>query len=149
MFRFGPDRRQEFLTKLQKWDEALLAYEEASLGEASAKAQWEYTKGQLRCLNELGEWRKMDLLCQKEWDAQRENRTARVELACTGAVQVALNLGRWDKFSERVGYLPVDTFEGAFFRAIAHVHRRNFTGAQVRVNSLVCARAVSHHVLSG
>uniref|UniRef100_A0A7S1TEY1 Serine/threonine-protein kinase TOR n=1 Tax=Compsopogon caeruleus TaxID=31354 RepID=A0A7S1TEY1_9RHOD len=127
---YGLHRREQWLTKLQKWDEALIAYEAALELEQDARIRWEYRKGQIRCLNELGEWRKMDLICQDEWTTHNDNRIARVELACVGAVDVVLNRGRWDQFLERVQYLSSETFDGAVLRAISFIHGNRFDKAQ-------------------
>lgn len=84
--------------------------------------KWFLTLSQLRCLNGLGEWRKMEKFVEKSWEEVGENRIARTCLATDGkAASVAFDLSRWDKFRERVHAIPELTFDGHFYRSLLHI----------------------------
>lgn len=164
-YRFGIRRREEWFEKLQRWDEALIAYEKGSSAIATNDeekspcepervltfqkpvlslqpqpspddayeepfailSEWDRKLGMIRCLNELGEWRRMESLCRELWkDADLEQRSV---LAYEGAASVAFNLDLWDEFEERVKYLQKNTFKWAFYNALMAVHEKEYEEA--------------------
>eukprot|EP00871_Galdieria_phlegrea_P006008 jgi/Galph1/895/GphlegSOOS_G5664.1 len=163
--RFGIRRREEWCEKLQRWDEALIAYEKGMSCTTLSKenrhepesehlipfqkpvlslqpqpspddayeepftvlSEWDRKLGMIRCLNELGEWRRMEALCRESWkDAREEERRI---LAYEGAASVAFNLDLWDVFAERVQYVQKNSFKWALYNAILAVHRKQYEDA--------------------
>lgn len=133
--RFGVRRREDWFEKLQRWDEALASYESKQVGSLDDESgtrlsEWERKRGRIRCLNELGEWRRMDAYCVQAWKESEGDDELRQQLAIEGASSVALILGRWDEFAERVAYIQPDVFLGSFYRAILAVHASKFDRAK-------------------
>ncbi|KAJ8906325.1 hypothetical protein NDN08_002818 [Rhodosorus marinus] len=132
--RFGVRRREEWFEKLQRWDDALAAYDADGIvtveDDGTRLSEWDRKMGRIRCLNELGEWRRMDDLCAQAWEESEGSDDMRQQLAMEGAASVALSLGRWDEFAERVAYIQPDVFQGSFYRALLSVHAANFEKAK-------------------
>lgn len=54
--------------KLQRWDEALEAYEKKARAAPTGSAVWvEAALGRLRCLAALAEWDRLSALTREEW----------------------------------------------------------------------------------
>ncbi|PXF45649.1 Target of rapamycin [Gracilariopsis chorda] len=127
----GAKVKEMWFEKLQKWDEALEEYSKVEIdfrvvGDElyTDKTKWGSLLGRLRCLNEIGEWRKLNELVQDSKMACITNRRALGELALDGkGASVALDLGRWDEFEEWVRYLRPNTFHGCFYRAMVLVRQ--------------------------
>ena len=124
--------KEKWYEELRRWPEALSVYEKAScdisdLAEGSLyedKEKWHNTLGRLRCLNEIGEWRKTFDLLQDARRACLGNMDALRELALDGkGVSVTLDLGRWTEFEEWVGYLSQSTYQGCFYNILLLVRR--------------------------
>ncbi|GJQ08825.1 hypothetical protein GpartN1_g616.t1 [Galdieria partita] len=164
-YRFGIRRREEWFEKLQRWDEALVAYEKGNNAMLTSEeekssseperlvsfqkpvlslqpqpspddayeepfavlSEWDRKLGMIRCLNELGEWRRMEALCQELW--QSADTEKRYILSYEGAASVAFNLDLWDEFQERVKYLQRNTFKWALYNALLAVHQRRYDEA--------------------
>lgn len=133
--------QEQWLEKLQRWDEALAVYERTNIyvtdvnrafpngvtaGEAlyADKHKWGHVLGRLRCLNELGEWRQMNDLLQLTRTACEGNIDALRQLALEGkGASVAFDLGRWDEFEEWVSFMSPDSYDGCFYSTLLSVKR--------------------------
>ena len=124
--------KEQWFEKLQRWDDALKEYKKESQNFQEDmtekiyqnKQKWENTLGRLRCLNETGQWQKVNDLLRETRESCEGNERALRELALEGkGVSVALDLARWDEFEEWVRYLKPNTFEGCFYRAISMIRQ--------------------------
>jgi phosphatidylinositol kinase/protein kinase (PI-3 family) len=60
--------QESWYEKLQRWDEALEAYEKKSRAAPPMTSAWqEACLGRLRCLAALAEWDRLTLLARQEW----------------------------------------------------------------------------------
>lgn len=92
-------------------------------GERVRDLKWFLTISQLRCLNGLGEWRRMEDMMQKSWTDSKQNRAAQQCLATVGkGASVAFDLSKWEEFRERVHAICNDTFEDHFYRSLLYIH---------------------------
>lgn len=160
--RFGVLVKEQWYEKLQRWEDALVAYDNpldsstsgsalsphvvggqdvrgfggdqgASSNQLPQLSVWDRTRGRLRCLNQLGQWRRMDAEIAVAWAEADGDTRARSQLAQEGAASVAFDLGRWDSFAERIAYVPLNTFTGAFYRALLSIHN----GQHERATTLI------------
>lgn len=143
----GESLQEEWLEKLQQWDEALKAYEKTDLflddiavhSDRNAavsnalyadKRKWGHLLGRLRCLNELGEWREMNDLLQRARKGCIGNLDALRQLALEGkGASVAFDLGRWTEFEEWVGVLQPGSYDYCFYKTLLMVKRGRETSS--------------------
>lgn len=144
---------------MNRWDTALTSYEERL---TQAPNDVELSLGQMRCLEALGEWYEFHyffqfcfLCCVANFEYIRYySLFLRTQLSCVAnqrwklfsetdrermsrmAAAAAWGLGQWDAMERYVGYIPRDTTDGAFYRAVLAVHRDQFAGANEVSNGL-------------
>eukprot|EP00897_Mesotaenium_endlicherianum_P005918 jgi/Mesen1/5354/ME000267S04502 len=144
--------KESWYEELQRWEEALAAYERKASSFQSPHAALDATLGRMRCLAALARWEELSDLCREAWVAAEL--TARVELAPLGA-SAAWNMGEWDEMAEYVTVLGdgddahergrmalmlppphasssgpgVSSSDGSFFRAVLCVRRGQYLEA--------------------
>lgn len=114
--------RESWFEKLQRWEEALKAYQEKELTEP----HFEITMGKMRCLHALGEWDHLSQLAQDKWrhagrDVQR--------LIAPLAAAAAWGLGQWELMDEYIMVMKEHSPDRSFFGAILALHRNQFEDA--------------------
>lgn len=152
-------KEELWLAKLGSWTEALSVYERKL---SQDPHDFEALLGCMRCLGASGEWRKVIDLSVANWDAvcgeklpsgkpapQRSRRKAARICA-----QAAWRLGQWDeleKFADQLvgrhhhqatgssavtGTLATKIdFDGSFYSAVLHVHRKEWSAAAESVDA--------------
>lgn len=122
--------QERWYEKLNRWDTALKSYEEKLIENPN---DVELSLGRMRCLEALGEWTQLNDVASQQWnmfpDVDRE-RMSRM------AAAAAWGLSQWDAMDRYVNFIPRDTTDGAFYRAVLAVHRDQFLVAQ-KVRMLV------------
>eukprot|EP00003_Mantamonas_plastica_P010783 TRINITY_DN2025_c0_g1_i1.p1 TRINITY_DN2025_c0_g1~~TRINITY_DN2025_c0_g1_i1.p1 ORF type:complete len:2240 (+),score=782.23 TRINITY_DN2025_c0_g1_i1:702-7421(+) len=120
--------KESWYEKLNRWDEALDGYETKQMEEP---LNLEYTLGRMRCLNALGEWERLAQLTQDTWrSAESESRVIIAPMAAAAA----WNLGRWDSMEYYLEEMPETAVDGAFYRALLHLHHNDFEQAEQFIN---------------
>lgn len=115
--------RESWFEKLQRWEEALKAYEEKELQEPNSM---DVTLGKMRCLHALGEWDHLSSLAQDKWrNATRENQRQIAPLAAAAA----WGLGKWGLMDEYISVMKEHSPDRSFFGAILALHRNHFDEA--------------------
>jgi FKBP12-rapamycin complex-associated protein len=61
--------KESWYEKLQRWDDALLAYEKKQEEDPNS---FEALAGRMRCLYNLGEWESLSVLAQDKWDSAKD-----------------------------------------------------------------------------
>lgn len=120
--------KESWYEKLQRWEDALGAYEARQKENPSAI---EITLGRMRCLHALGEWEALSSLAQEKWDTVRDDHRKGVAPLAAAA---AWGLGHWDLMDEYLGVMKQDTPDGAFFRALLSLHRNLYPQALSFIN---------------
>ncbi|RPB03684.1 FAT-domain-containing protein [Choiromyces venosus 120613-1] len=115
--------RESWFEKLQRWEEALKAYQEKEVTEPNS---FEITMGKMRCLHALGEWDHLSQLAQDKWrhagrDVQR--------LIAPLAAAAAWGLGQWELMDEYIMVMKEHSPDRSFFGAILALHRNQFEDA--------------------
>ncbi|RKP13354.1 hypothetical protein BJ684DRAFT_10183 [Piptocephalis cylindrospora] len=120
---------ESWYERLQRWDEALVAYERR---EAEDPGNFRLTLGRMRCLHSLGEWASLSRLSEEKWPGASEtNRKAMAALAASAA----WGMGAWSRMDDYIGCMKKDSADRGFFRAILAVHRHDFGLAQRLVDN--------------
>ncbi|XP_045522064.1 serine/threonine-protein kinase mTOR-like [Pieris brassicae] len=102
--------------KLHNWDEALDLYSKKLEIEPEDN---ESKLGMMRCLEAMGEWRKLYSVTVEQWDNLEEDmqkKTAKIAAAASWGLE------EWDSMKRYVEMLPVDTQDGALYRAVLAIH---------------------------
>ena len=115
--------KESWYEKLQRWDDALGAYDRRQVEEPS---NFSITLGKMRCWHALGEWEQLSQLAQEKWfGSDDETRKIVAPLAAAAA----WGLGQWELMDDYIAAMKADSVDGAFFRSILAIHRTNFTVA--------------------
>ncbi|CAB40167.2 TORC1 serine/threonine protein kinase Tor2 [Schizosaccharomyces pombe] len=115
--------KETWYEKLQRWEDALSAYEKR---EAAGAGNFEITMGKLRCLHALGEWDRLSQLAQENWiHAGHDARRYIAPLS----VAAAWGLGQWEQMDEYISVMKSESPDKAFFNAIVALHRSQFEEA--------------------
>ncbi|BFZ53909.1 phosphatidylinositol kinase-related protein kinase tor1 [Savitreella phatthalungensis] len=119
--------KETWYEKLQRWEDALNAYERRSPEEQST---FTVTMGKMRCLHALGEWEHLSSLAQDKWlHAGSDVRRHIAPLAAAAA----WGLGQWELMDDYIGIMKSDAPDRAFFKAIISLHRNQFPDALVHI----------------
>lgn len=119
--------KESWFEKLQRWEEALKAYQLRELDEPNS---FEVTMGKMKCLHALGEWDQLSQLAQEKWThATHEMQRAIAPLAAAAA----WGLGQWDIMDDYIGVMKHLSPDRSFFGAILALHRNNFDEAALHI----------------
>lgn len=115
--------------KLHNWDQALELYNKKLEDEPEDS---ESKLGMMRCLEALGEWRKLYNITTEDWDSMNEdfrNKSAKMAAAASWGLQ------EWDSMKKYVNCIPDDTQDGAFYRAILSIHEGQWSESRHYVDT--------------
>lgn len=115
--------KETWFEKLQRWDDALRAYNERSKTEPD---NMEITMGKMRCLHALGEWKQLAELALSKWDISSGDIKRNISPLAAAA---SWGLGQWDRMEEYIRVMKSESPDRAFFNAILSLHRNNFEDA--------------------
>lgn len=119
--------KETWFEKLQRWEEALHAYQRR---ENEGAQSLDVTMGKMRCLHALGEWDYLSTLAQEKWvDASGDYRRA---IAPLGAA-AAWGLGQWELMDNYLSVMKNHSPDRSFFGAILSLHRNQFDDAAVHI----------------
>ncbi|XP_064091213.1 serine/threonine-protein kinase mTOR-like [Macrobrachium nipponense] len=116
--------------KLHDWDQALQAYQTKL---EARPDDFDLMLGQMRCLEALGEWGELYSVSYECWngDLQDDSRGQMSRVAAASAWA----MGEWPMMEKYTKYIPRDTQEGAFYRAVLAVHKDQYRSAQQLIDS--------------
>jgi len=116
--------KEAWFEKLQRWEEALAAYQKREKAEPD---NFDIVTGKMRCLHALGEWKMLSEIAQEHWNSasqeQRKNMSALAAAAAWGR-------GEWDLMDTYISVMKESSPDRAFFGAILAIQRNNFAEAQ-------------------
>lgn len=119
--------KETWYEKLQRWDDALKAYNER---EKIEPENMEITIGKMRCLHALGEWEQLSELARSKWD----NSSSEIKRSVAPlAAAAAWGLSQWDRMDACIKVMKAESPDKAFFNAILSLHRNNFDDASVHI----------------
>ncbi|XP_013148241.1 PREDICTED: serine/threonine-protein kinase mTOR-like [Papilio polytes] len=102
--------------KLHNWEQALDLYDKKLEVEPQ---DTESRLGMMRCLEAMGEWRKVYNITNDQWDDISDDfktKSAKIAAAASWGLQ------EWDSMKKYVDCIPEDSQDGAFYRAILSIH---------------------------
>ncbi|XP_053611167.1 serine/threonine-protein kinase mTOR isoform X2 [Plodia interpunctella] len=114
--------------KLHNWEKALNLYgEKLSLDADNMEAYL----GELRCFEALGEWVKLYNTVSKRWPKMSNDEKFK---AARLAAAAAWGLKEWDSMAKYVNFLPDNTQDGAFYRAVLSIHNGEYNMSQIYID---------------
>jgi serine/threonine-protein kinase mTOR len=121
---FGDVELKEiWFERLQRWEEALEAYEKR---EAIEPGNFDVVMGKMRCLHALGEWNVLAKVAKENWeDTGMERRKQMSALAAAAAWA----RGEWDAMDDYIRVMKDTSPDRAFFGAILAIQRNHFSEA--------------------
>ena len=115
--------KEAWFEKLQRWEEALAAYQHRERIEPD---NFDVVMGKMRCLHALGEWRMLSEIAQEHWGmASAENKRNMSALAAAAA----WGRGEWDLMDNYITVMKENSPDRAFFGSILAIQRNNFDDA--------------------
>ena len=94
--------KESWYEALQRWEEALAAYERKTTAGSTTSQLQEAVLGRMRCLGALARWEELGALCRDAWPGSEAG--AKVEMAPLGAT-AAWNMGEWEEMADYVALL--------------------------------------------
>ncbi|KAK5128460.1 hypothetical protein LTR85_003128 [Meristemomyces frigidus] len=123
------DLKETWFEKLQRWEEALMAYQKREKEEGE-NAGFEVIMGKMRCLHALGEWDTLSSIAQDKWlNASPEHKKAIAPLAAAAA----WGMGQWEVMDTYLNVMKPASPDRSFFGAILSIHRNQFDEAHAHI----------------
>lgn len=123
------DLKETWFEKLQRWDEALTAYQKREKEEGE-NVGFEVIMGKMRCLHALGEWDTLSSIAQDKWlNASPEHKKAIAPLAAAAA----WGMGQWEVMDTYLNVMKPASPDRSFFGAILSIHRNQFDEAHAHI----------------
>lgn len=119
--------KETWYEKLQRWDDALVAYLEREKVEPDSM---DITMGKMRCLHALGEWEQLSQLAEDKWtNSSNEIKRAVAPLAAAAA----WGLGHWERMDTFISVMKPESPDRTFFNSILFIHRCNYEEASRQI----------------
>ncbi|MCL4120666.1 UNVERIFIED_CONTAM: hypothetical protein GTU68_051307, partial [Idotea baltica] len=119
--------QERWFEKLHDWEKALQAYEEKL---KRTPEDTELALGQMRCLEALGEWGELySVSCDRWGSIETLNEDCRRQMSRVASA-AAWAMGQWNTMEKYANFIPRETQEGAFYRAVLAIHKNEFQNAQ-------------------
>ncbi|KAL0821941.1 hypothetical protein ABMA28_005332 [Loxostege sticticalis] len=115
--------------KLHNWEQALDLYNKKLELEPQDN---ESKLGLFRCLEAMGEWRKLYDITTDQWstlDDDVKKKSAKIAAAASWGLQ------EWDSMKKFVDCVPEESQEGAFYRAILSIHEGQWSESRHYIDS--------------
>ena len=127
--QFGEvELKEVWFERLQRWEEALAAYQKRELIEPE---NFSLIMGKMRCLHALGEWKMLSDIAREQWNyASPEHRRDMSALAAAAA----WGRGEWDRMDDYISVMKDGTVDRAFFGAILTIQRNHFDEAEKHIS---------------
>lgn len=112
---FGIALKESWYEKLQRWDQALRAYESRWQADPGS---FEALFGVLRCRHALGEWEELNGVCRDIWPSIE---APVKKIIAPVAASSAWGLSDWAQLAEYVKALPSGSADASFFKSLLSV----------------------------
>ena len=122
--------KETWFEKLERWDEALAAYQRRDSREKDDRTAFEITMGKMRCLHALGEWENLSTLAEQKWSlATLDHKRAIAPLAAAAA----WGMNRWELMDNYLEAMKSQSTDRSWFSAILALHRNQFDQAVIYI----------------
>ncbi|ODN03392.1 Serine/threonine-protein kinase mTOR, partial [Orchesella cincta] len=121
--------QEQWYERLHDWEKALELYVNKK---ETTPDDIELTLGQMRCLEALGDWQSLEEICRSRWSASNEkdkNKMAHM------AAAASWGQNKWEAMEKYVQFIPRDSQDGIFYRALISIHKGHYTQAEQLIDS--------------
>lgn len=126
------DLKETWFEKLQRWDEALVAYNRREKDEGE-RAGFEVIMGKMRCLHALGEWDTLSAISQDKWSSATTDQRKHIAPLAAAA---AWGMGQWELMDNYLNVMKPHSTDRSFFGAILSIHRNHFDEAHTHITKV-------------
>jgi len=119
------DLKETWFEKLQRWEEALVAYQKREREEGD-NVGFEVIMGKMRCLHALGEWDTLSQIAQERWMSAGVDHKKHIAPLAAAA---AWGMGQWELMDSYLSVMKPHSPDRSFFGAILSIHRNQFEEA--------------------
>lgn len=116
--------KETWYEKLQRWEDALEAYNKRSEG---GEDTFDVFMGRMRSLHALGEWEQLSNLAAEKWRISKPEIRKYIAPLAAGA---AWGLGHWENIEQYISVMKPHSPDKEFFEAILCVNNGNFELAE-------------------
>lgn len=120
--RFQIELDESWMERLQRWDRALVMYEDKLKQDPD---NINAVMGKLRCLKALGEWEQLSVAADEVWGKANNNAETLARIAPFAAA-AAHNIQKWTLMEKYLDAIPLDDEDGNFYRAICAISRHRW-----------------------
>lgn len=121
--------KEQWYEKLHEWENAFKAYQQKREMNPN---DMQLVFGQMRCLENLGEWDELFNLSSNNWAKVSPDNQGKIARTCAAA---AWSLGKWDDFELYSDHIKRNTSDYPFYKAVLAVHKNDFPTAQQLIDS--------------
>ncbi|KAK4695205.1 serine/threonine-protein kinase mTOR, partial [Lecanoromycetidae sp. Uapishka_2] len=122
--------KETWFEKLERWDEALAAYQRREREFKGDQTPFDITMGKMRCLHALGEWDTLSNLAEQKWSlATLDHKRSIAPLAAAAA----WGLGQWELMDNYLDAMKMHATDRSWFSAILALHRNHFEQASLHI----------------
>ncbi|XP_030025999.2 serine/threonine-protein kinase mTOR [Manduca sexta] len=114
----------QWYEQLNNWEQALELYNKKLDVDPQ---DHESRLGSMRCLEAMGEWRRLYILATEQWESMTEDVKLNSAKMATAA---SWGLQDWDSMKNYVQLIPDNTQEGAFYRAIISIQESQWSDSR-------------------
>ncbi len=129
------DVKEVWFEKLQRWEEALTAYNnrEREDREAGEEPGFEVIMGRMRCLHALGEWEALSSLTRDTWSEATSDQKKHIAPLAAAA---SWGMGSWESMDNYLSVMKPHSPDRSFFGAILSIHRNHFEEAHAHITKV-------------
>lgn len=124
--------QEQWYEKLHDWEKALELYRnklETNPGDIDLSI------GQMRCLEALGDWQALEEVARAKWPTVADK--SKNKIAHMGAA-ASWGLNKWDRMEKYVQFIPRDSLDGTFYRALIAIHKELYAQAEQVIFNVLC-----------
>jgi FKBP12-rapamycin complex-associated protein len=116
--------QEQWYEKLHDWEKALELYTQKL---DTNPDNIDLTLGQMRCLEALGDWQGLEEIAKEKWTNANDKDKNR--MAHMGAA-ASWGQNKWDRMEKYVQFIPRDSLDGTFYRALISIHKGYYGQAE-------------------
>ena len=112
--------QEQWYERLHDWEKALDLYKSKS----GIEDNLDLSLGKMRCLEALADWSCLEETARGMWNKSNDMNIA------TFAAAATWGLGKWSEMEKYASFIPRDSQDGCFYRALLAIWKSDYTVAE-------------------